>query len=112
MAKFYFSKIYSNFIKLSCKMSKSEIVAFLWLTIHADSRGNMVILTAELFTRLIEFVGIKRESMYNVFTSLSKKGLISKHGDLIMVNSQYANKHRMMKVETNPQNWSLQELDF
>lgn len=110
--KFYFVKLFSGFIFESRKLSKSEILTFLWCAMHADSRGNMIIMTKEHYARLLEFVGVKRESMYNIISRLQKGGYLSKHGDIVIVNSQFANKHRKLKAEVTPYNWSLTELDF
>lgn len=110
--KVLFVKIYSDFISASSRLSKSQLLTFLWFAIHADSRGNIVWLTPELMERLLKFVGIKRNSMYNVINFLERKELISKHGNMVMVNSTMANKHRKINVELTPYNWSLTELDY
>lgn len=113
MAKYFFVKVYSNFIKMCQDLSKTEIVVLLWFAIHADSKGNMVILTEEAYIDLLKFAKIKRASMYNVFTSLQKRGLISKHGDLVFVNAEYMNKHRMIKDQgLTPYKSSCDELGF
>lgn len=112
MAEVIFTKMYSAFISKANTLSKSELLAFLWFTIHADSRGNMVVLEPELFERLLKYVGVKRTSMYNTITKLQKKGLIAKHGDIVLVNSVYANKHRKLSLELTPYNWSLTKLDY
>lgn len=110
--KIIFVKVFSDFVKFSSKMSRSEILTFLWLSIHADSRGNIVWLTPELRQRLLDFVGIKPTSMYNVFTKLEKKNFLNKEGQMVIVNARFANKHRQNRVEATPYNWSLTELDY
>jgi len=110
--KIIFVKIFNDFVKISSRLSRSEILTFLWLSIHADSRGNIVWLTPELRQRLLTFVGIKSTSMYNVFTKLEKRGFLNKEGQMVILNAKYANKHRQNKVEVTPYNWSLTELDY
>lgn len=112
MAKF-FVKVYDSLIVNAKKFSKSELLTFLWLAIHADSKGNIVYLDEESFKHLLAYVGIERTTMYNVLSVLKKKGYISKHGDLVILNSEYANKHKMnAKQVFTPYNSSFIELGF
>jgi len=112
MAK-YFVKVYDSLISDARSFTKSELLTFLWLAIHADSRGNIVYLDEHCFKLLLVYVGIGRSSMYNVLSNLKKKGYISKHGDMIILNSEYANKHKMnAKQFVTPYNSSFIELGF
>lgn len=111
--KYFFVKVYSNFIRDAKNFSKSEILTMLWLGIHADSKGNMMILSPDAYSSLLDFVNVKRPSMYNVFTKLSQKGLISKHGDIVIVNADFLNKHKMLKDQgLTPYKSSCAELGF
>jgi len=112
MAAEKFFKLYAEFVRLAPDLTRTEVLTFLWLALHADARGNMVLLNGEMYERLLKFTGVKRTSMYNVISRLSKRQLITKHGDLVMISAPYANKHRKLEPSLTPYNWSLTEFDF
>lgn len=112
MAK-YFVKVYDKLVLEARNFSRSELLTLLWLAIHADAKGNIVYLDDAAYKWLLAYVGVERGTMYNILSRLKKKGFLSKHGDLVILNSEYANKHRMnSKQIVTPYNWSFGELGF
>lgn len=88
----YFFKIYTNNLKILRKLTKREFQIFLDFCVRMDYANGEVDLTPSYRKFLAEVMRVKLKTMYNIISSLVKKGVVIKNDGKYYVNNKIAQK--------------------
>lgn len=88
-----FFKVLPDFSKIMQKMTKSEIVVLIHLSLIMDY-NNSILWDRALQETVSSVLGIGRHTLQNNISSLCSKGLLRRDGFQIFVNSDYMKKGR------------------